>query len=1111
MKVNLVVVLSVLSAAAFAGNVCTWTGKGGDGKFSTGANWDTAPVSANGDLLYFPVGSDDAESELAAENDIEGLSVAAIRTDGHNNSVFTLNGKAITLTGAAAAVCPEIPAATVISNYTSLVLNVPLTVDRGGGNADMRFFGQKLTANGKITVTNVPKIYLHGRLGVAYASYIGEAERYPSAALGADFNAPFEAPDTIVYERIGNNCGSQTVTFNAKLTAKEFSSAGNTHDSQPHLTFPGNDIGKVCFTGDSLFLDVAEALGPDTVICDTKNGNGWMWTGTFYLAENTHQTINRLDGNGDYLAGFPNAYNVQCAKAGGAAVLEMRGSADASTCMRVKDKVTLVWNPTGDFKQTFRDRVSDTKGDVFVKGGTFALAGTAAFTDVPMVAVCAGAKLEIASANEEHPAFGSLKHLLLGDGVTCTVAAGANPFSAGTTTAILGTDAKFVVAADVDVKLAGLSANGVRIADGTYVAGDENPWLEGEGRVTVGGGSSSGATYWMSSRDGDWDVAANWSDGVPNQDSTVVILGNGSATVRMSGTSVFPAKLSVRNVNGTTTVRMPEGEHAWSPSELKLLEGGRIEVPTASKIVSDDGAGTISVSGGEICIAGGEMVYTNFHGSFIVDGTSVSTGRVFLANGLFQFSHKSQTDTYRLRLDPYGELYATNGFVETPAMHYPFYQVGGRIVIAGNAELRNGTAKSIEWRFGQGETIFEGDAVLRSKTSGSRFYVTTYTANTEARVVFRGNACITGSTMEDPSVGSSESGSRSVLEFDTAKANGVQLGYRCNVGCDKTTGELIMKRGYVFTGYRGLNVGGNTGNQWNTNSTAQGAHGMLRMHGGALKLTDGGEVAEGAFCGFRLADGGPAHLARDLKGAYAGSAEITGGVISNNACTVIGGGRGIGTYVQTGGAFLHRRSSAQFIVGCAGGTGALTLGGGEMRVSGPAYVGGVLTNQVTSGHLLDQYYNGNYPVDQHDAVGVLTVTGGTFSCTKDFSLGCDGSGTLAVEGSLADITLDGNLVLSNTTETATSSALRFKLDAVGISPIKVSGKVVNTLGTKLVVDVGDTQAKRKNRRLIRCANWEGPAITDVTFVGERAGEASLRTDALGLYVSLPNGSTILLR
>ena len=1121
MRMTVSAAVAALVAAAFAGNVCTWTGAGGDGKFSNAANWSTPPVSGNQDLLYFPVGTPDAVSELAAENDIEGLSVAAIRTHGHNNSVFTLGGRTITLTGAATATCPEIPATTVISNYTALVLNAPLHVTRAGGNAYMRFYGQKLTVNGKISASDVGALYLYGRLVASYSDYIGPVERYPSASLGSHFNAPIEVPDTVLHENIGNNCGPQTVNFNEKVTAKELLVGSDTHDSYLHLKCAGNDVGRISFNAHELYLDVSEALDADTVICD-RRGNYWMWNGNYHVKSGTHQTVDRIEGTGDYLsnASFVNSYNLCADVAKGAAEVEMRGTADASTWMCVRDGISLTWNPAGDFRQTFRDRESDTTGEITVKRGVFAVAGTAAFTGVPTVNVAPGATLEIASTNPSRPAFGALQSLLLGDGAICVAAAGTNPFAANKVMASLGTGAKFSVAAGVDVKLALLSVAGARIPDGVYAAGPDNPWIEGAGTVTVArGGAAGGATYWLPAGDGDWDEPGNWSDGVPTATSTAVVQGNGPSTIRLSAASVLPAKLSVRNVSGTSTVLLPQGELAWNPTELVLKAGGRIDVPAGARLVSDDAAGTVRIDGGDLRVSGGELVYANFHGSFKVQGSAASTGRVSVTAGTFQFSHKSQTDAYRLRINPYGELRATGGSVVTPMTYYPFFQAGGRIVVAGDAELRNEASATLEWRFGAGETVFEDDAVLRLMKSESRFHLTSYDATTPARMVFRGNACVCGQIMEDPSIGSPD-GARSILEIDSAKPNTAQFGYRCNVGCDNQDGELVIKRGYVFTGYRGLNIGGSTGNRWNLLSTHQGAHGVLRMSGGALKLTDGGTIGEGAFAGFRLADGGPSHLARSVKGAFHGEAEVSGGVITNNASTVIGGGRGIGTYAQTGGAFLHRSAEAAFLVGCAGGTGAVTLGGGSIDVAGDVYVGGVLTNQLVNGFVLDQFYDGNYPVDQHDASGTLAVTGGTFRCAKNLRLGCDGTGTLSIAGAGHDFTVGGDLVLSNTTVAAngdlpgwtTASKLSFALDPVaGLAPLKVAGKVVNTAGTSVRVDLGHYAGAKKKIPLLTADAFEGAPFRDVEIVGDGASLAKLVQGAKSLDLVFSCGTVLVLR
>ena len=75
MKAMDIILTAAVGAAALtvaAGNVCTWTGGAGDGKWSSAANWDVPPVSGNDDALIFGGGA------VTCENDIEGMSIGGV-------------------------------------------------------------------------------------------------------------------------------------------------------------------------------------------------------------------------------------------------------------------------------------------------------------------------------------------------------------------------------------------------------------------------------------------------------------------------------------------------------------------------------------------------------------------------------------------------------------------------------------------------------------------------------------------------------------------------------------------------------------------------------------------------------------------------------------------------------------------------------------------------------------------------------------------------------------------------------------------------------------------------------------------------------------------------
>jgi len=92
-----------LPLAHAAQYTCTWTGLGGDSKFSTGANWDAgcngsnAPVSADNDILIF---NKDTATPGTLINDLPaGTNFSQIIIDGSGTEGFTFTGNSINLTG----------------------------------------------------------------------------------------------------------------------------------------------------------------------------------------------------------------------------------------------------------------------------------------------------------------------------------------------------------------------------------------------------------------------------------------------------------------------------------------------------------------------------------------------------------------------------------------------------------------------------------------------------------------------------------------------------------------------------------------------------------------------------------------------------------------------------------------------------------------------------------------------------------------------------------------------------------------------------------------------------------------------------------------------------
>ena len=94
-------VVSSLSGAplAHAASTLTWTGAGGDGKFSTATNWSTGVAPVNGDAIVFD--NTTLSSQQTVTNDIASLSLASVAFSGTSAQYYqyTLDGNTLTVGG----------------------------------------------------------------------------------------------------------------------------------------------------------------------------------------------------------------------------------------------------------------------------------------------------------------------------------------------------------------------------------------------------------------------------------------------------------------------------------------------------------------------------------------------------------------------------------------------------------------------------------------------------------------------------------------------------------------------------------------------------------------------------------------------------------------------------------------------------------------------------------------------------------------------------------------------------------------------------------------------------------------------------------------------------
>ena len=225
--------------------------------------------------------------------------------------------------------------------------------------------------------------------------------------------------------------------------------------------------------------------------------------GTTYNLGNYDMVIDRLDGTeagiAAYAAQVKNGYirSSSSIDGGGTAspvTLTLKGTADGTTPLRVLDKISLVWDPVGNYTQTFTNRESTTTGSLTVKRGTLRICGDATFANASGVTVADDATFAL-DTTAAH-ALAGVQTLDLGANARFRMgAAASDPFTAETVIAQLASGAKIVVPAGATVSLAALSYDGAFLENGAYAASGANavPWIEGEGSVVI---AANGVSVW---------------------------------------------------------------------------------------------------------------------------------------------------------------------------------------------------------------------------------------------------------------------------------------------------------------------------------------------------------------------------------------------------------------------------------------------------------------------------------------------------------------------------------------------------------------------------------------------------------------------------------------
>lgn len=1064
----------VLAAGLAQAATLTWSGAGDGRTFGDAANWTPAQAPVAGDALVFANGA-----ALTVENDVADLRVASLTFSGAGAT--TVNGLPI-----------EIRLSGVgLKNAGALTVNAPLAFTQPAAcqfqpAADATFNGEIAIASGatfKVADTangkNLKLSFNGGVTGLDGRFIVSQQGQYY-------FTKPFRVRKFECAEYKGKTLHLQC--------------AGNLTREFPHFWYSALSVEHPDAFDPACVLGFAETSYKESNV----HVSSWYFNGNSATACRIWSGKPAYNGNDTRWVNADHFWADMVSNGSRAMTLTLKGDADSRTWALLHGALSVVWDPVGDYTQTFLDRTQDTTGSLTVKRGAIRLDGTNSFANVPAITVAPNARFELFTTNTA--ALAGVTALKLGEGAKfLSQATAVTPFGATPKAGarICGTS-RFVLPGATALQLASLIVDGVPVAAGTYTS-ETLPQVEGSGTLVVAGLPLG--TYWTGAAgDGKWSTAENWSAGLPSASNPAYIRKAGTYAISIDGLTTA----------GNVTLDKEEGEATldvasdWTMTQGVLDVGGHAKVAVgASGAFTYDGTGVASASsapnvalhdGGALVVDGGVVNITNLTGRCSLYGGTGSEGRIEISSGDVSVRIKSGADG--LAFQKGGLLKMTGG---TFAFNHVPVQTGGAIDCSGTASVLidyhafTTMFKTITARFaGQSRLYWKTMKNAQNQTLYARFRWSPNGAGETNLFEVVDQASFDFSPADQTYIGSGTG--TSILRLDTTGK--VHFGNAAGIAFGNGVGIIEIKRGYT---------------QYNSYSCPIGAlengtqPGETRVPLGILRMTGGGfyartnRDAKDRYEGLILAD------AQYGRGSATwnptGVVELAGGAITNNGLLIAGCGGGFGRVTQSGGAFVQLQPSRRAVIGFKGGTGLYEISGGTARFESEVFVGGAPTNR------LDRYVA--TIADTHPGRGTLRVTGGVFEAKRPLSVSLDGAG--AVEIGADGLLKATDLVLASSVDgrdaaTTYPAQLTFRPGAATSGRIEASGTLTVATDARLTVDLAD-YASRKSLQLATYAAREGAfAPENVTILPETAARrfAVVQSDT-GIRLCSSSGTCVIFR
>lgn len=919
MKQLMCAVAAFALALGLQAKTCTWTGGGAAGSWADPVNWGNV-TPESGDSLTI---ENTAGETLSLVNDLaDDFQIASLTLSG--TGPVTISGKVINFP---------------TNDKVVLTVGCAVTID-----ADIQFAAPSgsALAKGKVWLSS-GTLVLNGKVaGEGMTALYLDLDTTVADAVTANGDILFPQGD-VSFKGYNNN---SEFHIYGRVVASSFNSQVNsTLRGKIYLCHADNDIGTIIMSLKNCYISAENALGTNACV-----SGGYNEMSTYIIDGSYDQVIDRFVENPKYLT--PTKGQGFYPSSGNHMTLTMRAKGEGVCTMILHNDLDLVWDPLDDYTLTFTRPFDHwLSGSFDVRRGAVKTTAAATFKSLTSLTLEAGSTFEMTGGSTS--ALAGLSGLTLGCNAVFTLGESeVTPFTANKTTVNIAEGATLSLGADVSTAVK-VFYKGQPQAAGTYcregsTSGEHPvPWITGEGVLTV---ADVADNYWTGPAEGNWNVAGNWSKGVPGTQYANFVTRHGDTAIALSEDAAEVKHFTMNNLAGTTTLDVT-AKAVFKSGVLELGKGAKVKVGEGGSLVYDPSGYASNITTPTLTLAdnarievnGGDAVFTNLNGKVRIGGGDASVTSVLSVVSGHCMLHAARNNSFELTTG--GRVEMTGGLLEyyywanNNNAEYLFPMTGGEIDLSGTAELRLhlGQFKRV---FGTGTVRVRGQAkITRRKVSQDRCYLAPTTEGGTLAFTVEDDGSVDLSNADRTYFGQlSAVGGKTVVEVQDRGR--LLFGYSTQIGSGPGGYAEITVRDNGYVGKDHGNYGISVGAE---GSDVMVAEGVLRVQGGAFNVCECADANYPTLRGLVIGNGAAEDAALTGVVKNRGLLELSGGVVSNandRNWFVVGVGDAEGKVIQSGGLLLAGYNK-QTHIGWHGGTGTYEITGGTANFgSQRVWVGG---------------------------------------------------------------------------------------------------------------------------------------------------------------------------